>query len=131
MPETDFVLIGFIRMKALLVLLAAAGVATAQWLAPKAPVIPAADGYVEIPGAAFAPTKESTYRAVFDATRSADKPTQLLPALNMAGSELNALSAANVQLQNAKFAVVFHGPAVDGILDDAHYKSKFGQQIRT
>ena len=44
----------------------------------------------------------------------------------MAGSELNALAAANLPLSNAKFAIVFHGPAVDGILDDTHYKAKFG-----
>jgi intracellular sulfur oxidation DsrE/DsrF family protein len=50
----------------------------------------------------------------------------MLPALNMAGSELNALTAANVPLANAKFAVVFHGPAVEGILDEPHYKARFG-----
>ena len=99
-----------------------------QWPAPKSPAIPQADGYVAIPNVALAPTKESKYQAVWDATRAADKPTQLLPVLNMAGSELNALAAANVPLQNAKFAIVFHGPAVDGILDDAHYKTKFGTE---
>jgi len=81
---------------------------------------------VEIPNATLAPTKTSTYRAIFDASRPADKPTELLPALDMAGSELNALATANVPLANAKFAIVFHGPAVDGILDEAHYKAKFG-----
>ncbi len=30
------------------------------------------------------------------------------------------------RLVNAKFAVVFHGPAVDGILDEPHYKARFG-----
>jgi intracellular sulfur oxidation DsrE/DsrF family protein len=44
----------------------------------------------------------------------------------MVGSELNALAVAHVPLEKAKFVVVFHGPAVDGILDDAHYKAKFG-----
>ena len=44
----------------------------------------------------------------------------------MTGSELNALAATNVPLANAKFAVVFHGPAVGGILDEPHYKAKFG-----
>ena len=29
------------------------------------------------------------------------------------------------QLRNAKFAIVFHGPAVGGILDDEHYTTKF------
>src|SRR5439155_2438966 len=28
--------------------------------------------------------------------------------------------------ENTKFAVVFHGAAIDGILDDAHYKAKYG-----
>ena len=115
-------------MKTLVILIATAIVAVAQWLPPKSPVVPQADGYVAIPNVALAPTKESKYQAIFDATRPADKPTELVPALNMAGSELNALAAANVPLQNAKFAIVFHGPAVDGILDNAHYKAKFGTE---
>jgi intracellular sulfur oxidation DsrE/DsrF family protein len=73
-----------------------------------------------------APSKGNTYRAIFDATRAAEKPAQLVPALNMAGSEINALAAANVPLKQARFVVVFHGAAVDGILDDGHYKAKFG-----
>ncbi len=113
-------------MKTFIILIATISVASAQWGQPKAPAVPEADGYVEIPNVALPPTKESSYRAIFDATRAADKPGQLLPALNMAGSELNALAAVAVPLQNAKFAVVFHGAAVDGILDDAHYKAKFG-----
>jgi intracellular sulfur oxidation DsrE/DsrF family protein len=44
----------------------------------------------------------------------------------MAGSGLNAFDAAGVPLHNAKFAVVFHGPAINGILDDAHYSAKYG-----
>src|SRR4029453_11355258 len=65
-------------------------------------------------------------RAVFDATRAAEKPTQILPALNMVGSELNALGVSGVPVANAKFVVVFHGPALDGILDNKHYRAKFG-----
>jgi intracellular sulfur oxidation DsrE/DsrF family protein len=97
-----------------------------EWPAPKAPVIPAADGYVVIPGAAVPPDKSLTYRAIFDASRGADKPEGLLPALNMAGSELNAFHVAGVPKSNLKMAVVFHGAAIDGILDDAHYRAKFG-----
>jgi hypothetical protein len=100
--------------------------AAAQWPPPKAPAMSEADGYVEIPNAALAPTKTSNYRAIFDATRPAERPTELLPALNIAGSELNALVAANIPVTNARFAVVFHGPAVAGILDEAHYNAKFG-----
>ena len=113
-------------IKTFIILVATITAATAPWPQPKSPAIPEADGYVDIPHAALAPTKQSRYRAIFDATRPAEKPTQLVPALNMAGSELNALASANTPLSNAQFAVVFHGPAVDGILDNDHYKAKFG-----
>jgi intracellular sulfur oxidation DsrE/DsrF family protein len=113
-------------MKTLILLMATITTVAAHWSPAKSPSIPQADGYVEIPNVALPPSKESKYQAIFDATRPAEKPTQLVPALNMAGSELNALAAAHAPLSNAKFAVVFHGPAVDGILDDAHYKAKFG-----
>lgn len=99
--------------------------AAPEWPEPKAPEIAAADGYVAIPDVAVAPDKTRTYRAIFDATHAADKPEQLLPALNMAGSELNAFAVAAVPKANVKFAVVFHGAALDGLLDDARYKQKF------
>ena len=85
-----------------------------------------ASGCVTIPKAAVPPDKGRVYKAIFDATRAADKPAGLLPALNMAGSELNAFGVAGVPLQNAKFAIVFHGPAINGILDEVHYREKFG-----
>lgn len=97
-----------------------------QWPPPEAPVIPTADGYVAIPNVAVPPDKVHKYRAIFDATRRSEKPTELIPALNMAGSELNAFGVAGVPLSNVRFAVVFHGSALDGILDDAHYRAKFG-----
>ena len=100
--------------------------ASPQWGRPVAAVVPEADGYVAIPNAALPPDKKRTYRAIYDATRFPKEPSQLLPALNMAGSELNAFDAAGVPLRNAKFAVVFHGAALNGILDDAHYTTKFG-----
>ena len=106
--------------------LAATTLVLAQSSAPKAPVIPEADGYVTIPNAAIPPDSTRTYRAVFDARSAADAPSALLPAVNMAGSELNALGVAGVPLKNAKFVIVFHGDAIDGILDEAHYKAKFG-----
>jgi intracellular sulfur oxidation DsrE/DsrF family protein len=113
-------------MKAVLILVVTTGIVAGQWPQAKSPAVPEADGYAQIPNAALSPDKRTTYRAIFDATHAADKPSKLLPAINMAGSELNALAAVNAPLQNAKFAIVFHGPAVDGILDDAHYKAKFG-----
>jgi intracellular sulfur oxidation DsrE/DsrF family protein len=106
--------------------LAAATSLLAQSNAPKAPVIPEADGYVTIPNAAVPPDASRIYKAVFDARSGASAPSELLPAINMAGSELNALAVAGVPGKNAKFVLVFHGDATDGILDEAHYKAKFG-----
>jgi intracellular sulfur oxidation DsrE/DsrF family protein len=85
-----------------------------------------ASGFVVIPGAAVPPSPKRTYRAVYDATRAASKPGDLAPAIDMAGSELNALGASHVPLKNAEFVVVFHGDAVDAILSDANYRKKFG-----
>ena len=113
-------------MKTFVIFFSAITLAAGQWPLPKASAVTGADGYVEIPNAALTRTKASIYRVVFDATRAAEKPTDLVPALNMAGSELNALAATNVPLANAKFAVVFDGPAVDGILDEPHYKARLG-----
>jgi intracellular sulfur oxidation DsrE/DsrF family protein len=114
------------RIAALFLTLATAVPALAQWAEPKAPAVPTADGYVTIPHVAVPPEKTRTYRAVWDATKAAAKPAELVPALNNAGSELNAFAVAGVPPKNVKFVVVFHGPAVDGILNEATYKAKFG-----
>ena len=73
-------------MKTFIILIATATVAAAQWPPPKSPAVSKADGYVEIPNVALPPTKDSKYQAIFDATRAAEKATELVPALNMAGS---------------------------------------------
>lgn len=111
---------------AFILLAGAASQSSAQWGAPAAAAIPGARGYVSIPNAAVSPDKKRTYRAIYNATIAPKEPTQLVPALNMAGGALNAFAATGVPLSNAKFAVVFHGLAIDGILDDEHYKAKHG-----
>jgi intracellular sulfur oxidation DsrE/DsrF family protein len=90
------------------------------------PAIPEADGYTIIPGAKLAPDKSRSYRAIFDATKTAKENSQLIPALNMAGSLLNDLAVCKIPLTKAKFVIVFHGAAINAIMDEAHYKEKFG-----
>jgi intracellular sulfur oxidation DsrE/DsrF family protein len=98
----------------------------ARWGAPSSAAIPEAGGYIPIPNPAVSPEKKRTYRAIYDATRGAKEPTQLVPALNMAGAALNAFAATGVPLGKAKFAVVFHGSAIDGLLVDSRYRAKYG-----
>src|SRR5437868_8673870 len=78
------------------------------------PVIPEADGFFMLPGATLQPDKNLTYKAIYNATRMPEDAKQLLPALNMAGSELNALGVCNIPISHAKFVVVFHGDAMYG-----------------
>jgi intracellular sulfur oxidation DsrE/DsrF family protein len=94
---------------------------------PSAPVIPQAYGFVPVPGAAVKPDKHRFYRAIFSATAAADKPDALLPAVLMAGTELNTLVASGVPLAHADYIIDFHGRgAVYGLLDNAQYRQKFG-----
>jgi intracellular sulfur oxidation DsrE/DsrF family protein len=102
----------------------ASAASAVHWPKPVAPVIKQADGYVAIPQAAVMPQHSRVYRAVFDATLSASDPNQIVPGLNMAGSELNLLAGAGLSIKNARFVVVFHGGALDAVLDDAHYRAK-------
>jgi len=90
------------------------------------PVIPEADGFIILPNAALQPDTNLTYKAIYNATRIPEDAKHILPALNMAGSELNALGACNISISHAKFVIVFHGDAIYGILDSLHYRQKFG-----
>lgn len=90
------------------------------------PVIPQADGFIVIPNAKIPLDKNHIYRAVYDATKAAKDSSQIIPALNMTGSELNALAVSKIPLSHAKFVIVFHGAALNGILDNEHYKAKYG-----
>jgi intracellular sulfur oxidation DsrE/DsrF family protein len=90
------------------------------------PVIQEADGFKIIPEAKYPPSSTKTYKAIYDATHAASTVTQLLPALNMAGSELNALAVSGVPLTRAKFVIIFHGAALNGILKNEYYKKKYG-----
>ena len=100
--------------------------AAADLPAPVKPVIPEALGWVVVPGAAISPDSAHTYRAIFSATAGADQPAQLVPAVLMAGTELNALAAAGLSINHADFVIDFHGPgAADALLDNAHYQAKY------
>jgi intracellular sulfur oxidation DsrE/DsrF family protein len=104
-------------------------VATAASAAPKQqrPVVAESDGYIAVPNAALKPVKTRIYRAVFDARQGPAKPSDLVPAVNFAAAELNTLVGAGMTLKNAQFAIVFHSQDADaGLLDNAHYRAKFG-----
>lgn len=103
-----------------------AAAAAAPLPPPVKPVIPEAYGWVVVPGAAVSPEATHTYKAIFSATAPAERPDQLVPAVLMAGTELNALAASGLAPERADFVIDFHGPgAVDALLDNAHYQAKY------
>ena len=89
--------------------------------------VPKADPDVAVPGSQFLASNRHDYRVVFEARRGADKPDQLVPAVNMAGSELNTLAAHGIRRSNVHFVVVFHTTASnEAVLDNAHYRARHG-----
>lgn len=83
-------------------------------------------GYVPIPGAAVQPDKAHVYRAVFDATKTAEMPDKIVPAVEMLGIEQDALLGSGVPTKNLSLALIFHGEAVDAALTDVEYKARHG-----
>ena len=91
------------------------------------PSIPGAGDYVAVPDASMLASPDHTYKVVFDARHGAEHPNELAPAVLLAASEINTLAAHGVPRENARFAIVFHtAPSDDAVLDDAHYKARFG-----
>ena len=85
------------------------------------------DPYVAVPGATFLADNKQVYRVLFEARRGADKPDQVVPAVNMAGTELNTFAAHGVLRRNVDFVIVFHSKGSDdAVLDNAHYRAKYG-----
>ena len=86
-----------------------------------------ADPYVAVPKATFLADNRHVYRVIFEGRHGADKPDQLAPVVNMAGTEINTLAAHGVKRSNVRFVVVFHTtPSDDAVLDNAHYRAKYG-----
>jgi intracellular sulfur oxidation DsrE/DsrF family protein len=117
------------RIRLLVMLLALPAVAGAQPRPASDVVQPIAgvDPYVRVPGATFLASNDQVYRVLFEATRGAKSPNELVPAVNMAGTELNTLAAHGVKRRNVEFVLVFHAEGADeAVLDDAHYRAKHG-----
>lgn len=100
--------------------------------APVPAMISGALPYVPIPGVAAAPDRSRIYKVIFNVTRAAARPDQPVDGILFAATDLSALRGQGVPGSNTKFAMIVHGPggaglgAVDGILNNASYRAKFG-----
>ena len=110
----------------MVVFAAAVLLATASAQSEQRPVIKEARGYWPLQKAAVQPDKTRDFKVIFDATRTAAKPEDVVPAVGEAAALVNALAATGVPETKRKMAIIFHGAAVDGILDEESYKQKYG-----
>ena len=110
-------------MRVAIVVLALVAAAAAQ--SEQRP-IPEAGAYWPIPNAAVQPDKTRDFKAIYDATRPATKPEDVIPAVARAASLVNALSATGLPPQHRKLAIVFHDDALPAVLRDETYKEKYG-----
>jgi intracellular sulfur oxidation DsrE/DsrF family protein len=104
-------------------LMTVAGAATAPTITPG---IPGEGAMHPLPNAAYQPPKDATYKVVFALTKAGDSPQEISPSLLRVARAVNLYASAGVPLSHLKFVAVAYGPATSTMLDDEHYKDKFG-----
>lgn len=90
---------------------------------------PTVAGYGKIhylPKAAYQPQKNMTYKIVFALTHAGAKPEDVSPSLDHVARTVNLYVAAGVPVSHLKFVGITYGAATPLVLDNAHYRAKFG-----
>jgi len=78
-----------------------------------------------LPGAAYQPEKNETYKIVFS-VQAGSKPNEINPSLDHVARAVNLYASAGVPLNHLKFVAVMYGAATDAALDNEHYRQKYG-----
>lgn len=90
---------------------------------------PAIDGYgdvVPMPDAAMQPDPKGEYKTVFDVTKGAEM-RGVNASLFRVARAVNVFTSAGVPLAHLHFVAVISGPATPAVLDNEHYRAKFGK----
>ena len=77
-----------------------------------------------LPGAAYQPEKNETYKIVFS-VQAGSKPNEINPSLDHVARAVNLYASAGVPLSHLKFVAVMYGAATDAALDNEHYRQKY------
>jgi intracellular sulfur oxidation DsrE/DsrF family protein len=115
--------------KARLVLLSALALALPGTLRAQQRVFPVIKGYGGarlLPDAAMQPRKDLEYKVVFNITQAGGKPDSVSAGLERLAGFINLYAGAGVPLRNTKLVAVLSGPATAAVLDDEHYRARFG-----
>ena len=90
------------------------------------PGIPGEGAMHPLPDAAYQPQKEVTYHIVFAITKGGETPQEASPSLVRVARTVNLYVSAGVPISHLKFVAVASGAATGAMLDEQHYKAKFG-----
>jgi intracellular sulfur oxidation DsrE/DsrF family protein len=74
----------------------------------------------------FQPKADQTYKIVFTLTKAPKAPNKVNSALDHVARTVNIFVAAGVPLDHLKIVAVAAGPGTELVLDNAHYKAKYG-----
>lgn len=88
--------------------------------------ITAAGAFHPLPQAAYQPDRQATYKVVFSLSKESGKPAEVNPALERVARTVNMYAASGVPMAQLKFVAIASGPATALVLDDEHYRAKFG-----
>lgn len=81
-----------------------------------------------LPDAAYQPSKTATYKAIFAVTRPSRGAHDPDGGLTPVARAVNIFASAGVPLGHLKFVVLIYGmEASPMVLDNAHYKARFGK----
>lgn len=81
-----------------------------------------------LPNAAYQPDKNTVYKAVFAVTRPSKGASDPDGGLTPVARAVNIFASAGIPLSHLKFVVLIYGMEANPmVLDNAHYKARFGK----
>lgn len=89
--------------------------------------VPGAAVAKEVPNAGELPDPNLTYKILFDVSKAAAKPDQVIPMLEGIARYVNTLDKWGVPKEHRKLAVIFHQTGVQAILNNESYKERNGK----
>ncbi|MEJ2163707.1 MAG: DsrE family protein [Robiginitalea sp.] len=90
------------------------------------PIIADFGPYWEIPEATYETDRSQRFHVVFDVMQSPEDKKQVNPWIETAARFLNMHAQDGVAKSQMKVALVVHNQASTDLLDDSHYKARFG-----
>jgi len=90
------------------------------------PAIKGFGGAYPLTHAAEQPDPTKAYKVIFDVTKGSGKASRINPGVFHVAKAVNIMAIAGVPLSNLHIVAILHGKATSSVLDNKHYRAKFG-----